>query len=54
MAEIIRVAILEDHPAIADGYKSYLEDETDIQLVGTLEVGEELPDFLVTHSPIHV
>jgi DNA-binding NarL/FixJ family response regulator len=54
MAESIRIAILEDHPAIVDGYKSYLQGEVDIQLVGTLEVGEQLPDFLVAHAPIHV
>jgi DNA-binding NarL/FixJ family response regulator len=54
MSQTIRVAILEDHPAIADGYKYYLQDETDIQLVATIEVGEELPKLLATQGPIHV
>jgi DNA-binding NarL/FixJ family response regulator len=54
MPEIIRVAILEDHPAIADGYRFYLQDEADIQLVATIEVGEELPKLLAAQNPIHV
>ena len=54
MSETIRVAILEDHPAIADGYKYYLQGENDIQLVATVEVGEELPLLLAEQSPIHV
>ena len=54
MSETIRVAILEDHPAIADGYKYYLQGETDIQLVATIEVGEDLPKLLEAEAPIHV
>jgi DNA-binding NarL/FixJ family response regulator len=50
----IRVAILEDHPAIADGYRYRLQGETDIQLVATIEAGEELPKLLVAQSPIDV
>lgn len=54
MSETIRVAILEDHPAIADGYKYYLQGETDIQLVATIDVGEDLPKLLEEQAPIHV
>ena len=54
MSGPIRVAILEDHPAIADGYRYYLQGESDIQLVATIEVGEDLSKLLVTQSPIHV
>ena len=54
MSETIRVAILEDHPAIADGYKFYLQDESDIELVAAIDVGEELPKLLLAQDPIHV
>ena len=54
MSETIRVAILEDHPAIADGYKFYLQDESDIELVAAIDVGEELPKLLEVQDPIHV
>ena len=54
MSETIRVAILEDHPAIADGYKYRLQAETDIQLVATIDVGEDLPKLLEDEAPIHV
>jgi DNA-binding NarL/FixJ family response regulator len=54
MSEMIRVAILEDHPAIADGYKFYLQGESDIQLVATIDVGEDLPKLLEEQAPIHV
>jgi DNA-binding NarL/FixJ family response regulator len=54
MSKTIRVAILEDHPAIVDGYKFHLQDESDIQLVGTIDVGEELAKLLAEQAPIHV
>jgi DNA-binding NarL/FixJ family response regulator len=53
-SETIRLAILEDHPAIADGYKYYLQGESGIQLVATIDVGEELFKVLVEQDPIHV
>lgn len=53
-AEPIRVAILEDHPAIVDGYNSYLQGESDIKVVATIEVGEELPALLKANDPIQV
>ena len=54
MAELIRVAILEDHPAIVDAYQSYVQHEPDIRVVATGAVGEDLPALLIDHSPIHV
>ncbi len=54
MTDITRVAILEDHPAIADGYRFYLQNEPEIQLVATVEVGEDLPIILAEQDPIHV
>lgn len=54
MTAPIRVAILEDHPAIADGYRYRLQGESDIQLVATMEVGEELPKVLKAQSPVDV
>jgi DNA-binding NarL/FixJ family response regulator len=54
MSETIRVAILEDHPAIADGYKYYLQEENDIELVAAIDVGEALPNVLEEQAPIHV
>ncbi len=54
MSQAIRVAILEDHPAIVDGYRYRLQDEPGIQLVATIDVGEDLPKLLETQAPIHV
>jgi two-component system NarL family response regulator len=54
MSQTIRIAILEDHPAIADGYKYYLQGTNDIQLVATIDVGEELSRLLEEEDPIHV
>ena len=54
MADIIRVAILEDHPAMVEGYKSYLREQPDIQVVATAAFGEELQSLLETHEPIQL
>jgi DNA-binding NarL/FixJ family response regulator len=54
MADIIRVAILEDHPAMIEGYKSYLREQPDIQVVATAAFGEELTPLLDTYQPIHL
>lgn len=54
MSDKIRVAILEDHPAIADGYRFHLQGEDDIQLVATIEYGEALLKLLDEQGPIHV
>ncbi len=54
MADSIRVAILEDHPGMIEGYKGYLRDQPDIQVVATAAFGEELPALLEDHHPIHL
>ncbi len=48
-SKIIRVAILDDHPGIIDGYCYRLDGEPDIQIVGTAGYGEELEPLLAAH-----
>lgn len=40
--ETIRIMIVDDHPAAADGVKSYLETETDLQVVEICDRGERV------------
>jgi CheY-like chemotaxis protein len=54
MREKLRVAILDDHPAIVEGYKHYLSREPDIRVVASATLGEELEPMLAEHFPIHV
>lgn len=42
MRSVIRVAILDDHPAIIDGYLYRLTKSRDIEVVATLHYGSEL------------
>src|SRR5574341_1804307 len=42
----IRVAILEDHQTIVDGYRYRLNDVPDIEIVGTAGYGDELEPLL--------
>ncbi len=46
MTEKIRVTILDDHPAIVDGYCVQLEKLPQIEVVGKLSYGEELEPAL--------
>lgn len=50
----IRVAVLEDHPVVIQGYKSYLSHENDIEIVASAAFGEELEPMLVEFAPIDV
>ncbi len=50
MTSIIRVAILEDHQSIIDGYLYRLGMASDIQIVGTCLFGSELELLLVRHE----
>jgi two-component system, NarL family, nitrate/nitrite response regulator NarL len=53
MAEKIRVAILDDHQSIIDGYLYRLNSASDIEVVATLSAGEELePALLKTQTDI--
>ena len=45
----IRVAILDDHQSIVDGYLRRLAEATDIEVVGTAAYGEELEPMLAEH-----
>ncbi|MBM3145738.1 MAG: response regulator transcription factor [Chloroflexi bacterium] len=50
MGAKIRVAILDDHQAIIDGYCHRFENDTDIQVVSTHAYGEELEPLLEKHA----
>jgi DNA-binding NarL/FixJ family response regulator len=54
MKEKVRVAILDDHPAIVEGYKHYLSREIDIKVVASAAFGDELEPMLAEYSPIHL
>lgn len=45
----IRIAILDDHPIMLDGYRQRLEDTPDLHLVATVHYGEELLPLLKDH-----
>ena len=46
MSKIIRLAILDDHQAVIDGYLFRLASSPDIQVTGQLYYGEEVLPFL--------
>lgn len=50
-ASPIRVAIVDDHPMVAEGIQSILESYDDISVVGTLTNGREAVDQLPTLRP---
>jgi two-component system nitrate/nitrite response regulator NarL len=54
MRSPIKVAILEDHQSIIDGYQLRLDDASGIKVVGTASNGEELNSMLVQHPAIDV
>ncbi|MFZ1753327.1 MAG: response regulator transcription factor [Caldilineaceae bacterium] len=54
MGKKIRVAILEDHPSVVDGYRYRLEPATDIEIVEVLTYGKELAPFFAQAKPIDV
>jgi two-component system nitrate/nitrite response regulator NarL len=47
--EKIRVAILDDHQGIIDGYHFRLDNIPDIEVVATIRYGEELEPMLTQH-----
>lgn len=53
MSDMIRVAILDDHQGILDGYTFRLSNHPDIAVVGTARFGEEL-EKLLAHQPVDV
>jgi two-component system response regulator NreC len=48
---MIRIAIAEDHQALLDGIKLMLEFETDIEVVGEANDGEELLEIVKSKQP---
>lgn len=50
MKEKIRVAILDDHQSIIDGYIYRLDSASDIEVVATATYGEELEPLLADHE----
>lgn len=50
MCQQIRVAIIDDHQSIIDGYIFRLSDAPDIEVVATANVGEALEPILAQHD----
>jgi two-component system response regulator DesR len=48
---MIRLAIVEDHPAIADGLAALLRDEVDVTVVGTARDADAADRLIQTQSP---
>jgi DNA-binding NarL/FixJ family response regulator len=48
---VIRLAIIEDHPAIAEGLTALLGDEPDVTVVGTAEDGVAADRLIETQAP---
>ena len=44
MTETIRIAIVDDHPMVAEGIEAILESYDDIEVVATLSSGQEIID----------
>ena len=48
---VIRLAIVEDHPAIAEGLTALLRDEPDVTVVGTARDSVAADRLIAAHSP---
>lgn len=51
MAEIIRIMIVDDHRLMRDGLSMLLSQHSDIEVVGTVESGEEAINACAAQSP---
>ena len=51
MTQTVRVLIVDDHPMVAQGIQSVLEDHNGIKVVGTLGNGRAVLDQLIGLSP---
>ncbi|MEQ6204185.1 response regulator transcription factor [Sulfitobacter sp. HNIBRBA2951] len=51
MTHPLRIAIVDDHPMVAEGIQSILESYNDVDVVGTLNSGREMIDQLETLAP---
>ena len=54
MSHSIKIAIIEDHQGIIDGYKFRLQKAEDIEIVDVAMNGEELNALLATHLEIDI
>lgn len=54
MSHSIKIAIIEDHQGIIDGYKFRLQKAEDIEIIDVAMNGEELNDLLATHLEIDI
>lgn len=54
MAAFIKIAILEDHQSVVDGYMFRLRDANDMGIVGVASNGEELTSLLQARTDINV
>jgi DNA-binding NarL/FixJ family response regulator len=53
MTEMIKVAILDDHQGIIDGYRYRLNNEKEIEIVAAASYGEEI-DSMLAEEPVDV
>lgn len=51
MTQTLRIAIVDDHPMVAEGIQSILESYDDVEVVGTLTSGRAVIDQLETLNP---
>ncbi|QUJ77503.1 response regulator transcription factor [Sulfitobacter albidus] len=51
MTDQLRIAIVDDHPMVAEGIQSILESYDDVNVVGTLTTGRAIIDALDTLQP---
>jgi two-component system NarL family response regulator len=51
MTQALRIAIVDDHPMVAEGIQSILESYDDVEVVGTLTSGRAVIDQLETLNP---
>ncbi|MBP6210878.1 MAG: response regulator transcription factor [Anaerolineales bacterium] len=54
MSHSIKIAIIEDHQGIIDGYKFRLQKAEDIEIIDVAMNGEELNALLATHLEIDI
>jgi two-component system nitrate/nitrite response regulator NarL len=50
MSSVVRVAILDDHQSIVDGYLYRLSNVAGVEVVGTAAYGEDLEPLLADHN----
>jgi len=51
MSDLIRIAIVDDHPMVAEGIQSILESYEDVSVIATLSDGREIIDQVAELDP---